>query len=196
MLAEQGALGQETLWEWVPQITEAGEFDNAFTLDAARFIAIGRNSDLSLQYEYAGDDGDTIRFGGNNFGRLPDDGTKFSVTYRIGAGAAGNVAAGAIDHIAPDAAASGIIAVTNPFPASGGADRETIDSMRLNASQAFRAVQYRAVLPADYPAAAETLSWGPAGRDHLSMDRELAHRLHCCLIRRAAKPSPSHSDFN
>ena len=159
VLAEQGALGQETLWEWVPQITEAGEFDNAYTLDAARFIAIGRNSDHSLQYEYAGDDGDTIRFGGNNFGVLPDDGTKFSVTYRIGAGAAGNVAAGAIDQVAPDAAASGILSVTNPFPASGGADRETLDSVRLNAPQAFRAVQYRAVVPADYQAAAKTLSW-------------------------------------
>jgi hypothetical protein len=58
---------------------------------------------------------------------------------------------------------AGIIAVTNPLPATGGADRETLNSVLLNAPQAFRATQYRAVLPADYEAAAKTCP--AAGRD-------------------------------
>ncbi len=160
LLLEEGALAQPILWDWTAWIIDAGQFDTTYTLDAARHNPIGRNSDLSLQYEYAGDVGDTIRFGGNNFGVLPDDGSYFTVTYRVGAGAAGNVAAEAIGQVAPGAVGgAGIIAVTNPLPATGGADRETLNSVRLNAPQAFRATQYRAVLPADYEAAAETLPW-------------------------------------
>jgi hypothetical protein len=160
LLIEAGALGQPIFWDWTERIIDAGQFDAAFTLDAARFALIGRNSDLSLQHEYAGDAGDTIRFGGNDFGVLPDDGSTFTVTYRVGAGAAGNVAPGAIDQVAPGSpGAADIIAVTNPLPATGGGDAETLNSVRLNAPQAFRAEQFRAVLPADYETAAETLPW-------------------------------------
>ena len=159
LLLQQGALAQPVLWSWTPQIVDAGEFDNAYTLDVARFAAVARNSDQSTQYDYAGDAGDTIRFGGNNFGVLPDDGTYFAVTYRVGSGAAGNVAADAINQVAPGPAGAGIVAVTNPLPAADGADRETLDSVRLFAPQAFRARQYRAVLPADFDDAAEQLPW-------------------------------------
>jgi hypothetical protein len=159
LLLETGALAQPIIWNWTDRIIDTAQFDTAYTLDCARFNPIGRNSDLSPQYEYAGDGGDTIRFGGNSFGVLPDDGSYFTVTYRVGVGAAGNVAAGAINQIAPGAAAGSILAVTNPLPATCGADRETLDAIRLNAPQAFRATRYRAVLPTDYEAAAETLSW-------------------------------------
>ena len=159
LLLEQGPLDEQIGWNWTRQIIDADEFDAAYTLDAARFNLIGRNSDLSPQYEYDGDGGDTLRFGNDEFGVLPDDGTYFKVTYRIGAGAAGNVAAGAINQVAPGTAGAGILAVNNPLHATHGADRETLDSVRLNAPQAFRAVQYRAVLPADYEVAAETLAW-------------------------------------
>jgi hypothetical protein len=158
LLQQHGALAQPEIWTWVPQLVSAGRFDASYTLDPARFTLLGRNSDLTLQQEYVDDAGDTIRFGGNNFGILPDDGTYFTVTYRIGAGAAGNVAADAVNQLAPGAA-GGINAVTNPLPAFGGADRETLASVQLLAPQAFRATQFRAVLPADYEAAAETLPW-------------------------------------
>jgi hypothetical protein len=52
-----------------------------------------------------------------------------------------------------------VASVTNPFAAAGGADQESNDSVRRLAPQAFRAVQYRAVRPEDYVAAAETLPW-------------------------------------
>ena len=159
LLVQQGAVGGAAVWSWNRQLVDAGSFDRAYTLDAARFTPIARNSDQSLQYDYAGDGGDTIRFGGNSFGILPGDGTCFTVTYRIGAGASGNVAGSAINQLAPGSAAAGIMAVTNPLPATGGADPETLSSIRLSAPQAFRARQFRAVLPADYDAAARTLSW-------------------------------------
>jgi hypothetical protein len=42
---------------------------------------------------------------------------------------------------------------------TNGADAETAQHIQRMAPQAFRAVQYRAVLPADYEKAAETLPW-------------------------------------
>jgi len=72
----------------------------------------------------------------------------------------GNVAANSITSIDPnDAGKAGVISVTNPMPAMCGADPETPQSIQRLAPQAFRTVQYRAVLPADYAAAAETLPW-------------------------------------
>ena len=50
-------------------------------------------------------------------------------------------------------------AARNPFAVTDGADAETADHIRRMAPQAFRAVQYRAVLAEDYEAAAETLPW-------------------------------------
>jgi hypothetical protein len=159
LLLEETASGR-VKWSWFREILDAGEFDRAYTLDAARFRSILRNSDGSVQYEYDGDAGDTIRFGGNSFGQIPNDGTRFTVSYRIGNGAAGNVASDAITHFDPAvAAANGLIAVTNPQPAFGGSDPETGDSVRRFAPQKFRAQPLRAVIPADYAATAETLPW-------------------------------------
>ena len=47
----------------------------------------------------------------------------------------------------------------NPFAVTNGADEETASHIQRMAPQAFRAVQYRAVLASDYEAAAETLPW-------------------------------------
>jgi len=147
-------------WSWVQSILDAGQFDNSFTLDDSRYQFILTNSDGTAQYEYAGDSGDTIRFGNGAFGEIPLDGTIFRVTYRVGGGANGNVAAGAICRIDPVVAANAnLLAVTNPLPASGAADAETTQTVQRLAPQKFRAVQYRAVIPQDYQNAAETLPW-------------------------------------
>ena len=158
VLTEPLPAGLPISWTCVSDILDAKEFDRAFTLDAARFRTIQRNSDGSLQVDYDGDGGDTIRFGGNGFGVDPADGTRFAVTYRVGAGAAGNVAAGAITRFDP-ARLPGVTAVTNPLPATGGADAEALDSIRRFAPQKFRASQVRAVIPSDYQAAAQSLPW-------------------------------------
>jgi hypothetical protein len=159
VLLQQTDAGQTVIWQWFRWLLDAGQFDNAFTVDAARFVPLTRNSDNSVQFDYAGDNGDTIRFGDGIFGLVPDDGADFVATYRVGIGAAGNVAAGAVTRLAPDAIAAGMVSVTNPLPASGGADPEPLARIQRLAPQAFRATTYRAVIPQDYSAAAETLPW-------------------------------------
>ena len=39
---------------------QGGQFDAAFTIDAARFVPLGRNADNSLQFDYVGEGGDSI----------------------------------------------------------------------------------------------------------------------------------------
>ncbi len=159
LLLQSTDTGNTVVWNWFRWLLDAGQFDAAFTIDAARFAPLGRNSDNSLQFDYAGDGGDTIRFGDGTFGLVPDDGARFAVTYRTAAGAAGNVAAGAITQLGAGAIAAGLVSVTNPLAASGGADPEPLARIVRLAPQAFRAVTYRAVIPQDYQAAAETLPW-------------------------------------
>ncbi|HSL83183.1 MAG TPA: putative baseplate assembly protein [Thermoanaerobaculia bacterium] len=110
------------------------------------------------------DDGTAaLRFGDGIDGRAPVDGLR--AVYRVGMGAAGNVGPGALRHVVLDPAriadadlqrklAAGIRGVTNPLPARGGGDGETLTTVRLAAPQAFRR-QERAVTTEDWAAAAE-----------------------------------------
>lgn len=98
-----------------------------------------------------------LRFGDGRTGRRPPEGVKFLATYRIGNGTAGNVGADAIRHIVTSDAAfldptsPKIESISNPLPATGGVDPETIEHARQNAPSAFTR-QERAVTPADYEA--------------------------------------------
>jgi predicted phage baseplate assembly protein len=79
---------------------------------------------------------------------------QFSAQYRIGNGIAGNVPAGTITLIDETFPGAGFIAsLSNPFPAFGGRDPETVEHVRQNAPVAFR-TQQRAVTPQDYIARA------------------------------------------
>ena len=144
-------------WIWRRSMLDAERQEAAFTLDRANFVPIVQNSDGTTSYDYDGDAGDTIRFGNGDFGSTPEAGAVFQVNYRVGAGAEGNLAADSITSFAPTAA--NVQSVTNPFAASGGADQESNETVRRLSPQAFRAVQFRAVRPEDYVAAAETLDW-------------------------------------
>ncbi|MBZ5510977.1 MAG: baseplate J/gp47 family protein [Acidobacteriia bacterium] len=150
--------GQPTEWMWRRRLLEAGATDPAFTLDSARFSRIARNGDATVSYDYDDDTGATIRFGDGIFGKIPDPGAVFQVTYRAGMASAGNVATDSITRVDP-AAGSLVFRVTNPFPATGGADRETDEQVRRLAPQAFRAKRFFAVRPQDYQDAAQTLAW-------------------------------------
>lgn len=77
--------------------------------------------------------------------RLPA--VPLKATYRIGNGSAGNIGAKKIVHIVTNE--SGIESVSNPMPARGGIDPESVEQVRLYAPQAFR-TQKRAVSEADY----------------------------------------------
>jgi hypothetical protein len=115
--------------------------------------------------------GTTIRFGDDENGMRPGEGTEFYAIYRVGNGTTGNIGAESITHLAGGTLfgeESLIDLVTNPMSASGGADPETLDEVRQYAPQAFR-VQKRAVTPEDYATmtekhpevqrAAATLRW-------------------------------------
>ena len=130
-----------------------------FAVDPVAWRAVGfTNAGRPNQYDIDGDGGDTVRFGDDVFGASPSEQDLFQVTYRVGVGAAGNVAVDTITQVDPAFAAT-IVAARNPFPVTDGADAESDGHIVRMAPQAFRAVQFRAVRPEDYEAAAETLPW-------------------------------------
>ena len=94
----------------------------------------------------------SLRFGDDEYGQRPEPGTTFEATYRVGNGSAGNVGAETLAHIVSNN--SGITAVRNPLPATGGIDPETMTDIRRDAPEAFR-TQKRAVTEADYARTAE-----------------------------------------
>jgi uncharacterized phage protein gp47/JayE len=100
-----------------------------------------------------GEDRAEVVFGDGTFGRIPPAGAAIRASYLVGGGEQGNVAANTITVVR-----SGVntdVTVTNPKPASGGADREPIEEARRNAPTVFRSLQ-RAVTKEDVAALAET----------------------------------------
>lgn len=96
------------------------------------------------------DDGTArLRFGDDEFGARPVEGTRFSAVYRIGNGRAGNIGRETLAHVVTDL--EDVLTVTNPLPAAGGTDSETSDEIRRDAP-ATLAVQERAVTASDYEA--------------------------------------------
>ncbi|RNI39842.1 putative baseplate assembly protein [Hanamia caeni] len=88
-----------------------------------------------------------VRFGDNIIGKKPDIGFSPVATYRVGNGSNGNVGANTINTIVWEK--GGIIKVSNPLPAVGGTESESMEQVRQYAPQAFR-TQQRAVTEADY----------------------------------------------
>jgi hypothetical protein len=88
-----------------------------------------------------------LRFGDDDRGRQPQEGSSFEATYRVGNGRAGNVGAEAITRIV--SSVTGIDRVRNPLPATGGTDPESIEEVRVRAPEAFR-TQERSVTETDY----------------------------------------------
>jgi predicted phage baseplate assembly protein len=93
----------------------------------------------------------SLRFGDDEYGQLPESGTSFIATYRVGNGTAGNIGAEVLVHVVTNEAVG---AVRNPLPAAGGVDPETMAEIRRDAPEAFR-TQKRAVTEADYAHTAE-----------------------------------------
>ena len=98
------------------------------------------------------DDRPTARFGDGVAGDVPVSGSQVVLTYRVGGGAVGNVAAGVINqalaavHNGTDSISIG---AANQGKATGGADRETVDHARVFAPQWARTTD-RAVTYLDY----------------------------------------------
>ncbi len=132
----------QQLWVPVPDLLGSSGFDRHFTVEV--------------------DDGGrpTLRFGDDEYGRHPAGATSFTAVHRLGNGRSGSVGAESLAHAVRPAAAllwPAIQAVRNPLPAQDGTDAESIEEVRQLAPAAFRAEQFRAVVEADYAAAAGKL---------------------------------------
>jgi predicted phage baseplate assembly protein len=149
-------------WEWLRSPIGARPADPVFTLDDGLWRELARPGDPEPRLvDYAGDPGWTIRFTWGEFGRCPEIGTIFRVVYRLGNGSEGNLPPGAIHGFdVNDPAWASVAALHNPVPSEGGVDPETLDEVRRNAPEAYRASPRRAVRPEDYARAAEEeLPW-------------------------------------
>jgi len=96
-----------------------------------------------------------VVFGDGQYGLIPEANVRILASYRVGGGAAGNVASGQIKTIAraPQLQLLGA-KVVNRSPASGGAERESIDQAIKFAPTLFASMQ-RAVTAEDYEAQAK-----------------------------------------
>jgi predicted phage baseplate assembly protein len=119
-------------WEEVDDLAASGPADRHFMLDRA-----------------AGE----IWFGNGRFGGIPTANAANPTAnivarrYLAGGGARGNVGAGSVTVL--QSAVPGIDSVTNPRPASGGADRESLDDAKRRAPGALKA-RGRAVTAEDF----------------------------------------------
>lgn len=93
-----------------------------------------------------------LRFGDGHFGRMPEAGTEFQASYRIGNGPSGNVGAEKIRCIVFSEIQSGLgkLEPRNPLPAGGGFVQESVDEVKLFAPTAFRNELERAITADDY----------------------------------------------
>jgi hypothetical protein len=115
--------------------------------------------------DYAGNEGWTIRFGGGDFGRPPEDGSVLEVRYFTAPGTAANLPPDSLTNLepppgaAPGARFAYASAATNPLTITSGTDEEAPATIRINAPDAYRALPLRAVRPEDYSAIVERLDW-------------------------------------
>jgi hypothetical protein len=127
-------------WKSVRDLLDSDRFDHHFVVETD-------NDGRAL-----------IRFGDDEYGMAPPDGSHIKVTYRVGVGAGGNVGTESLVHVInPGTVADwpDITGVRNPLPAWGGTDPEPIEQVKQLAPAAFHAEQFRAVTEADYARAAE-----------------------------------------
>ncbi|GAB6192463.1 baseplate J/gp47 family protein [Desulfocastanea catecholica] len=151
-------------WPWVPSMVgeeTVAASQKAFTLEDGLFrrvIGFERMGHVNEFVDYASSNGSTIRFGDNEFGLAPAEGSKFTVRYRLGNGRLMNVAPETLTHFALGLPAF-VGGISNPLAATLGRDAESDEQVRVNAPQSFRALTYRAVRPEDYAAISKRLPW-------------------------------------
>lgn len=90
-----------------------------------------------------------VRFGDGVHGMIPPKGDRNVrlARFQVGGGMAGNVAAGSLMVLKQSL--TFIEGVTNPIPAGGGADLETVQEIKLRAPHLFRS-RFRAVTAEDF----------------------------------------------
>ncbi len=127
-------------WQARPHLYFSGPDDRHYVIERAR----GR-----------------LIFGDDRLGKIPPPGDNniLARRYQAGGGLAGNVPAGAVSQLL--GMATPAQAVSNPRPAEGGADGETIDALRWRGPQTIRH-RWRPLSARDYEALAREASPGVA----------------------------------
>jgi uncharacterized phage protein gp47/JayE len=117
-------------------------------------LAFSGDTDTDYAIETDENSVTTVIFGDGQYGRIPPTGRRIIASYRSGGGAVGNVGKEQITQIlkGPQLQLIGI-KVINRAPASGGAERESIDQAIKYAPSVFASMQ-RAVTAQDYVAQA------------------------------------------
>ena len=118
-------------------------------------LAFSRSADRDFTTVTDENDVTTVIFGDGQYGQIPPPNARILASYRVGGGSAGNVGAGQITVItkAPQLQLIGA-KVVNREPASGGAERESIERAIKFAPTVFGSMQ-RAVTGEDYVAQAK-----------------------------------------
>ena len=168
-LRQDAAVGTPPEWSFTPSLLKADPDDRVFTLDPGLWrpvVRYQRGGQFIVHADYAGDAGSTLRFGGGDFGREPEDGAVFTATFRTAYGARSNVGPLAVTGIDPPdgaprkAALAPVLSVRNPLAASGGLDPESTELVRQNAPEFFRAMPLNAVRRTHFREIAERdLAW-------------------------------------
>ena len=123
-------------WELRDSFAASGPGDRHFVLDLAR-------GEVELGPSIRQPDGSW-----RQYGAVPPRGSEIRFSrYRHGGGREGNVSAGKLSVL--KAAIPGVASVSNPRPAGGGVDAESLESARARAAFEFR-TRYRAVTADDY----------------------------------------------
>ncbi|MDF2959257.1 MAG: putative baseplate assembly protein [Paenibacillus sp.] len=124
-------------WSAVEDFDHSGSEDRHYVLDTANGL---------------------IRFGNNEEGLIPhiaETNNIRIISLQTGGGHRGNVKDGLISEMVTDEPDLLGIRVTNPFPAAGGSERETLEEAKLRVRQELH-TPYRAVTGEDYEAIARS----------------------------------------
>jgi hypothetical protein len=129
-----GGPGSAAAWRFVGHLIDATSEDRVYT------TAVDENGVTF------------VLFGDDVNGRIPTLGAVITATYRVGVGVDGNVGSGTLTELV--APVVGIDSVTNVSAATGGADEESIESIRKQAPRSLTVLE-RAVTTEDYELLAE-----------------------------------------
>jgi Baseplate J-like protein len=131
---------------------------NGVSYQSVQYLIDSNNYDPVFTTTTDSDNITYVTFGDSISGRIPPNGAQIYATYRVGGGTIGNVASNTIKYVikvpgttipAGLTVSNQDISVSGDGAASGGADPESTDSIRINAPQSIRAIN-RAVSLSDY----------------------------------------------
>lgn len=122
--------------------------------------------DSTDQFEVGhNDEPPTLRFGDGVAGNIPPSGVEVRAEYVANSGVSGLVTSNSITSVVTPLVVFATIiplTITNPEPSSGGADRETLESAKINAPRIFKARDV-AVTQEDYESLSQAFADPLAG---------------------------------